>query len=148
MEQGYWETELVYKSPLIIIFDTNFLLLPIRFGIDVFDQLDILLDIAYEPTITKSVLKELDILKKGGQPSFIKEINFVLSNLSKYKIIDDDNSNNNGDVDSKLLRLAKENSYIVATTDNELRQRLRNEGIPVIYLRQKNHLALDGYIIN
>lgn len=138
----------MHKAPLIIIFDTNFLLLPIRFGIDVFDQLDMLLDIAYEPTITKSVLKELDSLKKGGQPSFKKEISFVLSNLSKYKIIDDDNSNNDEDVDSKLLRLAKENSYIVATTDNELRQRLRNEGIPVIYLRQKNHLALDGYIIN
>ena len=76
---------MVPRAPLIILFDTNFLLLPIRFRVDVFDQLDRLLDMAYIPSTTKSVLKELENLKKDGKNSFKKDIEFVMLNLSKYK---------------------------------------------------------------
>jgi rRNA-processing protein FCF1 len=120
-------------------------MLPTRFGINIFEQLDRLLDVEYQPTITKSVINELNDLKKNGKNSLIKEIDFALSNLSRYKIIEDF-LNFEEEVDSHILKLAKENSYVVATTDSELRRRLRVNGIPVIYLRQKNHLALEGYI--
>ncbi|MBM3291697.1 hypothetical protein FJY84_03370 [Candidatus Bathyarchaeota archaeon] len=135
------------RIPVIIIFDTNFLMLPIRFGIDIFEQLDRLLDFSYQASVTKSVINELNDLKKNAKSSLTKEIDFALSTLSKYKIIDD-SLNNEGSVDLHLLKLAKENSYVVATTDSELRRRLRDERIPVIYLRQKNHLALEGYILS
>jgi len=122
-------------------------MLPIRFGIDIFEQLDRLLDFSYQASVTKSVINELNDLKKNAKSSLTKEIDFALSTLSKYKIIDD-SLNNEGSVDLHLLKLAKENSYVVATTDSELRRRLRDERIPVIYLRQKNHLALEGYILS
>jgi rRNA-processing protein FCF1 len=47
-------------------------------------------------------------------------------------------------VDDSLVRVAKENGFYVATADAQLRRRCRGEGVPVIFLRQRSHLALDG----
>jgi len=52
------------------------------------------------------------------------------------------------DVDDQLLRLAERDGCVVATTDTELRKRLRNRGLPVIFLRQSRFLAIDGIIKN
>jgi rRNA-processing protein FCF1 len=47
-------------------------------------------------------------------------------------------------VDDSILRIALERRFNVATNDTELRKRLRKVGIPVVFLRQKNHLEIDG----
>ena len=41
---------------------------------------------------------------------------------------------------------AKEWKAIVFTNDRELKERLRNIRVPVIYVRQKSFLAIDGMI--
>jgi rRNA-processing protein FCF1 len=45
-------------------------------------------------------------------------------------------------VDDALLRI----SPILCTNDRELRRRARERKIPVVYLRQRKYLALDGYL--
>jgi rRNA-processing protein FCF1 len=47
-------------------------------------------------------------------------------------------------VDDSLLRLASTGGYVVATTDAELRRRLRRAGVKVLILRQKRYLQLVG----
>jgi len=46
--------------------------------------------------------------------------------------------------DDLMVRLAREWECLVATNDRELRRRLRSLMVPVIYLRQKSRLAIEG----
>ncbi len=48
-----------------------------------------------------------------------------------------------GDADSDLLRAAREQGCAVATLDLELRKRLLEEGVAVIYLRAGKKLVMD-----
>jgi uncharacterized protein len=45
-------------------------------------------------------------------------------------------------VDDALLRISK----VLCTNDRELRKKARENKIPVIYLRQRKYLAVDGYL--
>ncbi len=66
-------------------------------------------------------------LKIARSPPFeIKEVN-----LSKGEMVDD-----------ALLRI----SHVLCTNDRELRSRARKKGIPVVYLRQRRYLAVDGHL--
>jgi rRNA-processing protein FCF1 len=47
-------------------------------------------------------------------------------------------------VDDFLLRSAADKGWLVATNDSDLRRRLRRVGVPVIYLRQRAYLEIDG----
>ncbi len=49
-------------------------------------------------------------------------------------------------VDDVILRVASENKLPVATNDSELRKKLRERGIPVIYLREKSKLEVEGAV--
>ncbi|ADP77244.1 conserved hypothetical protein [Methanothermus fervidus DSM 2088] len=60
-----------------------------------------------------------------------KEIEISKEDIKKGETIDD-----------ALLRVAD----ILCTNDKKLRKRAREKGIPVIYLRQKKYLDIDGYI--
>lgn len=48
--------------------------------------------------------------------------------------------------DESIVELAAAGNCAVGTTDAALRRRLRENGIPVVYLRQKSHLALEGSV--
>jgi rRNA-processing protein FCF1 len=52
--------------------------------------------------------------------------------------------NESESVDDSLIRVSKEIKAIVATTDLKLKKRLRDMGVPVIYLRGKSRLEIDG----
>jgi rRNA-processing protein FCF1 len=43
-----------------------------------------------------------------------------------------------------MLRVAVEWRCPVATNDGELRQKLRNLGVPVVFLRQMSKLEVEG----
>lgn len=48
-------------------------------------------------------------------------------------------------VDDALLRYALENNAIVATSDRELRRKLREHGVPEIYLREESmRIDIEG----
>lgn len=48
--------------------------------------------------------------------------------------------------DDVIVRVAKDWGCPVATNDRELRKRLRIISVPVVYLRQKSHLEVEGDI--
>jgi len=47
--------------------------------------------------------------------------------------------------DDVILRIAKENNYVVATNDRLLRRKLRKAGITTIFLRQRAYLDIEGH---
>jgi len=118
------------KSFTPVILDTNALLMQFEFKIDLEDELSRLLG-AYEILIPSSVLNELKNLKDKNARSALE---FAL----KYRVIETEKKG-----DESILAMAKELNAVVVTNDRELRKRLKDNGLRVIYLRQKSYLVLD-----
>ena len=129
------------KLPSKILCDTNFLLIPIRFGIDIFINTDDALNDLATFYVSSKVLEEILTLKKYAKPSLEKELQFALKIAERCKLIID---NSKVPVDESLIKLAKKERMIIGTTDSGLRKKARGEGIKVVFLRQKRYLVLDG----
>lgn len=132
------------RKALTVVLDTNFLLIPIRFGVDIQAELGRVVEASFVLAVTPAVLEELRRLEDKVKASEVKDIRFALAMASEMKVIDDILAKGE-DVDDQLL-LAVERGYIVATTDAGLRRRLREKGLPVVYMRQGRHLAIEGLI--
>jgi len=129
--------------PATVIFDTNFLLVPRRFGVDVFAEAERVLNQLVDPAVTPGVLRELEQLRQGAAPGFERELDFALSLASRCRVIGHDLLEGET-VDDSLVRLASAGGYVVATTDSELKKKLRRSGVKVLILRQRRYLQLIG----
>jgi rRNA-processing protein FCF1 len=127
--------------PTRILVDTNFLLIPVRFKVDIFtDSSDAVNDLT-EFYVSSRVLNEIRLLKEKSKPSFVKELRLAETYAGQCTLIEDPD---NGEVDDSLVNLASRERMVLGTTDSELRQKARKAGVKVIYLRQRNYLVLDG----
>jgi uncharacterized protein len=133
------------RSPIRVILDTNFLMLPLRFGVDIRSELGRILETSFSLATTPAVLDELRRLKKNVRTSELKHIEFALTSAEGMEKIDDDIGPEE-DVDDQLVRLSEREGLIVATTDAELRRRIRRQGRPVVFMRQRRYLTIDGII--
>ena len=133
------------RNALTVVLDTNFILIPIRFGIDITAELGRVVEASFVLAVTPAVLEELKRLEGKVKAAEVKDVRFALNMASGLKVTDDVLSKGE-DVDDQLLRLAVERGYIIATTDAGLRRRLRERGLPVVYMRQGRHLAIEGLI--
>ncbi|MEE8168291.1 MAG: PIN domain-containing protein [Candidatus Hydrothermarchaeales archaeon] len=124
-----------------LVFDSNFLLLPFQFGVDIFSELKELLDVNYKIYVTRGVLRELTRLsqRKGVEGRRAKA---ALESAMKLELIE---SNEDVDVDEGLAALAAEGA-VICTNDKALKERIRKNRAPVVYLRQKKYLILEGYL--
>ena len=127
--------------PTKILCDTNFLLLPIRFRVDVFNTVNEIVNDIVTFYVSSKVVEEIQLLKRDAKPSFKKELKFALEMVEKCEILEDKSELT---VDDSLIHLAKKNYMVLGTTDSELRKKARKEKIKTIYLRQKRYLILDG----
>jgi len=127
-------------AELRVIVDTSFLMIPGMFGVDVIGELDRLLERNYCLIVPKPVIEELKKLAAQGNPVERSAARLGIALAKRGKLIEV-----KGHADEVILRMACENC-VVGTTDAELRKRLRRRGFPVVYLRQKSHLALDGRV--
>lgn len=128
---------------LKVILDSNFLFIPAKFQIDVFEELAKLLNQRFEPVLLSSIYQELKTMAEKGAPSRRKQASLVLKLAEKCKLVNVEKhlEETNDDV---ILRIATLWKSPVATNDRELRRKLRVRAIPVIYLRSKNRLELEG----
>jgi len=126
-----------------IILDSSFLFVPSQFRIDIFEELSKLLNQRYDPILLSTTLNELLTMAEKGSPSRRKQASLTLKLAEKCRVINVEKSweETNDDV---ILRIATEWKSPVATNDRELRRKLRNRDIPVIFLRGKSRLELEG----
>ena len=101
------------------------------------------LPFSYKIVIPKIIKEELEKLKKSAKPSTKKKANFAFKLAENYENM---NSSIGVHPDDEILRLALEHNAIVATTDRELKRKLRENGIAIISLRGKNKLEIVGDI--
>jgi rRNA-processing protein FCF1 len=127
--------------PTRILVDTNFLLIPVRFKVDIFEaSADAVNDIT-EFYVSSRVLDEIRHLKERAKPSFFRELKLAETFAGMCTFMVDPSVN---DVDDSLVSLASREGMVLGTSDSELRRKARAAGVKVIYLRQKSYLVLDG----
>ena len=125
-----------------IVIDTNFFMVPFQFNVDVITELEKTLP-SYKLTTPSFVINELKGLKKNNKGKTRLNANLALKLANSSKIeIKDISLLENETVDDALLRV----SEVLATNDIELKNRAKEKGITVAYLRQKRYIAVDGKI--
>jgi len=118
---------------------------PAQFRVDILGGLEALLNQKTEPIVLSSTYGELQRiassrLKEG------KAAKMMLQLINKFRVVKaEPYPNETGD--DVIVRFAKKFNCPVATNDKELRKRLRSLNIPVIYLRQRSHLAINGKVL-
>jgi len=128
----------VRKKPCIVL-DTN-MLMTIARGINVFEQIEDIIETKPEYIVLTQVMEELEKLAKTGKPSISKPARLALEIVKRYcKIVEAEE--NDLPTDDLILHYAKEHKCGVATNDKELRRKLREHGIPEIYLREEKMMV-------
>lgn len=121
-----------------IILDTNMLLVPVQFNVDIFDEIDRLIEGKYQIVTLNLIVNELKkIAKSNSRDAKAAKVGLELIKNKKVKIVKSKIRN----TDNAIIQLA--NNNIVATNDKLLRQKLRNKNIKTIYLRNKKFLEMD-----
>ena len=125
-----------------VVIDTNFFMVPFQFNVDIITELENTLP-SYKLTTPSFVINELKGLKKNnkGKTRLNANLALKLANSSKVEI-KDISLLENETVDDALLRV----SEVLATNDIELKNRAKDKGITVAYLRQKKYIAVEGKI--
>lgn len=123
-----------------IIVDTNFLLMPFEYGIDIIGELR---RIVHEPItliISTGTDAELRTLagRTGKRASAARAVLRTMDVLGQKFTIKSVKSS--GEVDRWIIKFVQENSVCVATNDIPLRKRLVASGVPVISMKGKSKL--------
>ncbi len=125
-----------------VVIDTNFFMVPFQFNVDIITELENSLP-SYKLTTPSFVINELKGLKKNSKGKVRLNANLALKLANSSKVeIKDISLLENETVDDALLRV----SEVLATNDAELKNRAKNKGITVAYLRQKKYIAVEGKI--
>jgi rRNA-processing protein FCF1 len=132
------------KEPIKVIVDSNALFAPLQFKIDVFGELERLLNRRFEMILLSPVKCELELLAEKGSPKTRKMANYALKLSESFIYIKVNDETSTQEVDDQIIRTAAVWKAPVFTNDMHLRQRLRDISVPVIYVRQKSRLEIDG----
>jgi rRNA-processing protein FCF1 len=127
---------------LKVILDSNALFVPLQFKIDIFEALRNLLNRSFELVLLSPILHEIERLAKEGSPKTRKDAEYALELAERCKLVE---VNEIGvSPDDIIVEVAGEWSCPVFTNDIPLRKRLRDINVPVIYVRQKSRLEIEG----
>lgn len=114
-----------------VVLDTNALLMPFEFRINLDLELKRLLG-SYQIYIPGCVIGELHKSKN-------KHAQVALSLARKYPVAETETQG-----DAGVIEVARRLSAFVVTNDALLRSKLRKQRMRTIYLRSGNHLTIDG----
>jgi rRNA-processing protein FCF1 len=109
--------------------------MPFQFRINLDSELHRLVG-ECEVIVPSSVLGELRKLM-----ATTKDAKAALALAQKYPVVEVEESG-----DASLISLATKKKGIVVTNDKELIDELKRSRIPIIYLRSRTHLVLEGMV--
>ncbi len=122
-----------------IILDTNFLMIPGQFGLDIFKEIEKLADFNYRLYILDLSIEELQKILKEAKEKDKKSAKIALALLKRknIKIIRTKTKEFQGlYADDVLVRLSKD--HIIATLDKDLKRKIKGKKI---IFRQKKYLT-------
>jgi uncharacterized protein len=135
----------VNNEAVKVILDSNALFVPFQFKIDIFSCLEQLLERRLDFILLSPVKRELSLLAKKGSSIMRKNALYALKMAEKCKYVRVD-APPSALVDDVIVKIAEKWKSPVFTNDRQLKKRLRDISVPVIYVRQKSRLEIDGMI--
>lgn len=135
------------RARITIILDTNFLLIPGQFKVDILREIDRIMDAPYRLVVLDATLDELKELanKKGAKGRDKDAAKLALKLVQAKTETQNINTVTSAEpyVDQAILIMAQENKQVVvATQDQELKRLLKKTGTKIITLRQKKYLII------
>ena len=125
-----------------ILLDTNFLMIPLQFRVDIFSELDRICNFNYKLYIFEESINELrNIIGNSNSSGKDKKAAQITLKLIKFKNVNLIRSKKK-DVDSLILENS-EKYDIIATQDKNLKRKLVEKGVSLIVLRNKKYLMLN-----
>ena len=137
----------VSKVTFQVILDTNFLAVPAQFGVDIFSEIERVVERRVEFVLLESTVKEIEL--KGGLSAGkteAKVFRIARELIQRCTVVKVPESLAAMAVDDQLLEYAVSVKGALATNDRELRMRARKRRVPVLLLRGKKRVALEGSV--
>jgi hypothetical protein len=133
------------NEALKVILDSNALFVPLESKIDIFAETKRLLNRNLDFVMLSPVKHELELLATKESPKTRREALYALKAAEecKYVVVGNPEKLSTDDV---IVKVAKAWNSPVFTNDRQLRKKLRDISVPVIYVRQKSRLDVDGLI--
>lgn len=129
--------------PLRVVLDTNFLTVPVKFGVDIFAEAERILEKRIEFVVLGSVVEELERRMEETQKGDRSQFRVALALLERCRV-EEVGYDKSQPVDDQLLEYTRSMGGVLATNDRELRERAILLGLPIIILRAKKRLELVG----
>jgi rRNA-processing protein FCF1 len=125
-----------------IILDTNFLLIPGQFKVDIIFEIGNLMDAKYDLYVIDQTIDELKKIVEEAPAKYKAAARIGLMLVKNHKIAKI--KAKKGHVDDLIVEEAAKNpkDTVVATQDQGLKAKLRKKGIKTIVLRQRRYLAV------
>lgn len=121
-----------------VLLDANALMMPGQFGIDIYDELRMLVG-DYEAVTLEDVVAELSGLARGrGKDAAAARIGLAMAGRSTIVPSMSDRRY----VDERMVEYAEREGCIVVTNDRNLRKTLLRLGIAVVTMRKQKTLEL------
>jgi len=127
-----------------LILDANFLLLPFQFNLNMFEEFERLFANPEVYTLEETV-DEATSVEDGKYSSLVKK----LIEKKQIELIETGTEQGKKKVDELLLEFGQK-GFVICTNDNELKKKLDQLDLPIVYLRNKGYLEaknLEGYKI-
>jgi len=121
-----------------VILDSSAVIMCFEFSIDLEKELTRLLG-SYHIVVPSSIVGELEFLSKKGAGNKKIKAKASLKLVENYETVVVDEKN----ADDSLIILAKMMNGVVVTNDKELRKRLRDASVSVVFLRAKKKLMME-----
>lgn len=121
----------------MVILDTNFLLVPFQFKINILREIDYLIEGPHFFVISSVTIDELKKLgSKKGKDAVSARLALKIIENNPIQVVKSDRK-----VDDWIVDYSKENRAIVATNDAPLRKRLKPLGIKVATVKSRSKLG-------
>ena len=119
-----------------VLLDTNFLMIPGEFKVDIFTELDRL---GYTPVILSCVVHELQKIASGkGKASANARIGLQLLSVIRPHAVPAKEP-----ADKALLEHAGQNECAIATNDVALIEKAKGKGLHILRLRQRKYVVQE-----
>jgi rRNA-processing protein FCF1 len=118
-----------------VIIDTNGLMIPGQFGIDIFMELKRLGFDSY--VVPRASVRELEKISTHGRGRDRTAAKIAISLMERCTIVEKE-----GFADDVIMDLAASTEDAVLTNDIKLKKRLCSKGVTIVQLREKTHLSL------
>ena len=127
----------MYMPPRPVILDTNLLLLPFQFKINILKELAYLIESSHYYLISSNTLGELEKLGKiTGKNGMAARLALKMIKNNNIKVVRSDMN-----VDDWIVNYARDNNAVVCTNDAALRKRLKSFGIKMIAMKSRSKLG-------